>query len=189
MVERFNATIENMLTSFVSENQKDWDEYIFLLMMAYRAAVHETTKVSPYEMMFGRTINLPIDLVIGHPDSNYIVPEYSSGYVFSLSKKLEKIHEFARKHIALSSNNMKRLYDRSKHFNSYNAGDAVWFYNPLRTKGLNPKLQRPWQGPFLVTERINDVIYRIQRSPRAKPKAVHHDRLKLYIGEQTFSLT
>ena len=62
MVERFNATIENMLASFVSENQKDWDEYIFLLMMAYRAAVHETTKVSPYEMMFGRTINLPIDL-------------------------------------------------------------------------------------------------------------------------------
>jgi hypothetical protein len=51
------------------------DEYICLLMMAYRAAVHETTKVSPYELMFGRTINLPIDLVIGHPDSNYIVPE------------------------------------------------------------------------------------------------------------------
>ena len=62
MVERLNATIENMLASFVSENQKDWDEYVFLLMMAYRA-VHETTKVSPYEMMFGRTINLPIDLV------------------------------------------------------------------------------------------------------------------------------
>jgi hypothetical protein len=28
-------------------------------------------------------------------------------------------------------------------------GDAGWFYNPLRTKGLNPKFQRPWQGPFL----------------------------------------
>ena len=72
-------------------------------------------KFPPYELIFGRTINLPIDLVIGHPDSNYIVPEYSSGYVFSLSTKLEKIHEFAKKHIALSSNNMKRLYDRSKH--------------------------------------------------------------------------
>lgn len=83
---------------------------------------------------------------------------------------------------------MKRLYDRSTHFNSYNAGDAVWFYNPLRKQGLNPKLQRRWHGPFLVTERINDVIYRIKRSPRAKPKVVHHDRLKLYIGEQTFSL-
>jgi hypothetical protein len=79
-------------------------------MVVYRAAVHDTTiKGSPYEMMFGRTINLPIDLVIGHPASNYIVPEFSSGYVFSSSKKLEKIHEFARKYIALSSNNMKRL--------------------------------------------------------------------------------
>jgi hypothetical protein len=114
-------------------------------MMVYRAAVHETTtKVSPNEMMFGHTINLSIYLFIGHSASNYIVPEFSSGYIFSSSKKLEKIHEFARKHIALSSNNMKRLYNRSKHFHSYNAGDAVWFYNPLHTKGLNPKLQRPW---------------------------------------------
>ena len=110
MVEKFNVTIESMLAIFFSENQKDWDEYIFLLMMVYRAAVHETTtKGSHYEMMFGRTINLPIYLVIGHPASNNIVPEFSSGYVFSSSKKLEKIHEFARKHIALSSNNMKRL--------------------------------------------------------------------------------
>ena len=79
-------------------------------MMVYRAAVLETTtKVSPNEMMFGHTINLSIYLFIGHSASNYIVPEFSSGYIFSSSKKLEKIHEFARKHIALSSNNMKRL--------------------------------------------------------------------------------
>ena len=81
---------------------------------------------------------------------------------------------------------MKRLYDRSTNVYSYNAGDDVWFYNPLRTKGLNPQFQRPWQGPVLVTERINDVIYMNKRSPRAKPKVVHHDRLKLNIGEQTF---
>jgi hypothetical protein len=32
-------------------------------------------KFPPYELIFGRTINLPIDLVIGHPNTNYIVPE------------------------------------------------------------------------------------------------------------------
>ena len=184
MVERANHTIEKMLSCFVSENQKDWDEYILLLMMAYRAAEHETTKVSPYEMMFGRSINLPIDLVIGHPDANFDPPRFNSEYAYELANKLEKIHKFAREHIALSSNNMKRLYDRSTNFHKYNPGDAVWLYNPVRTKGLNPKLQRPWQGPFVVTERINDVIYRIRKSPRAKPKVVHHDRLKMYVGEQ-----
>ena len=81
------------------------------------------------------------------------------------------------------------MYDRSKKVHSNYAGDAVWLYNPLRTKGLNPKLQRTWQGPFLVTERKNDVIYMIKISTIAKPKVVPHDRLKLYIGEQTLNLT
>ena len=184
MVERANATILNMLSSFVADNQKDWDDYIYLVMMAYRASAHETTKVSPYEMMFGRSVNLPIDLVIGQPKSNFIAPEYNTEYVYELSKKLEQVHQFARKHIALSSNTMKRLYDRSTNFHKYNPGDAVWLYNPVRSKGLNPKLQRPWQGPFTVVERINDVIYRIKKGPRTKPKIVHHDRLKLYAGEQ-----
>jgi hypothetical protein len=89
----------------------------------------------------------------------------------------------------LSNNNVKRMYDRSKMVHSNYAGDAVWLYNPLRTKGLNPKLQRTWQGPFLVTERKNDVIYMIKISTIAKPKVVPHDRLKLYIGEQTLNLT
>lgn len=39
-----------------------------LLMMAYRSSVHESTKVSPNEMVFGRPIHLPIDLVLGVPD-------------------------------------------------------------------------------------------------------------------------
>ncbi|CAC5421300.1 unnamed protein product [Mytilus coruscus] len=112
-------------------------------------------------MMFGCSINLPIDLTIGHPDSNFIKPEYSTEYVYELSTKLEKNHEFARKHIAAGSNNMKRLYDRSTNVHEYKAGDAVWLYNPVRSKGLNPKLQRPWQGPFSVLERINAItLYR-----------------------------
>lgn len=110
--------------------------------MTYRASAHETTKVSPHEMVFGRSIKLPIDLSIGHPDSNLIKPEYSTDYAYELSTKLDKIHEFARKHIAAGSNNMKRLYDRSTNVHEYKAGDAVWLYSPVRSKGLNPKLQR-----------------------------------------------
>ena len=65
MVERANRTIENMLSTFVSENQKDWDIYLPLLTLAYRSSIHEATGVSPCEMMFGRHISLLIDLVLG----------------------------------------------------------------------------------------------------------------------------
>lgn len=33
MIERANRTIENMLSAFVSENQKDWDDLIPLLII------------------------------------------------------------------------------------------------------------------------------------------------------------
>jgi transposase InsO family protein len=62
MVERLNRTIEAQLAIFVSENQRDWDIYVPLLLMAYRSAVQKTTKCTPAELMFGRNLRLPIDL-------------------------------------------------------------------------------------------------------------------------------
>ena len=58
MIEGANRTIANMLTAFVDKNQRDWDEHIPMLMMAYRSAVHESTGISPHEMMIGRPITL-----------------------------------------------------------------------------------------------------------------------------------
>jgi hypothetical protein len=49
-------------------HQKDWDEYLPLLMMAYMSAVHESTGYSACKMIFGREVNLPLDLEIGKPD-------------------------------------------------------------------------------------------------------------------------
>ena len=48
---------------------------------------------------------------------------------------------------------------------------------------FNPKLQRPWKGPMLVVERLNDVLFRIQSGQKTKPVFVHHDKLKPYLGE------
>ena len=56
MIERANRTILNMLSAFVSEHQRDWVEYIPLVMMAYRSSVHESTCTTPSMMTFGREI-------------------------------------------------------------------------------------------------------------------------------------
>ena len=67
MVERFNQTMEAMLSKFVSENQSDWDEHLPLLMMVFRSAVHETTGYTPCELMLGRQIEVPLDILLGRP--------------------------------------------------------------------------------------------------------------------------
>jgi len=44
------------------------------------------------------------------------------------------------------------------------------------------KLQTCWEGPYNIIIRMNDVIYRIQRHPKAKMTVVHLDRLAPYLG-------
>jgi hypothetical protein len=181
MVERYNRTIGHMLASFVAKHQRNWDEYIPMLLMAYRSSTHETTGVSPCKMMFGREINLPIDLLLGKPESQ----KYQSAteFAYELENRIDEIHDFAREHMQNSSKRMKRNYDHNIFNNNYSKGDKVWYYKAERRPGLYPKFQRPWIGPITIIDRINDVLYRIKIGPKSKPRVVHHNKLKPYRGD------
>ena len=53
MIERFKRTLEALLRQSITEDQKNWDIQIPLSCMAYRAAVHETTRKTPNFLMLG----------------------------------------------------------------------------------------------------------------------------------------
>ena len=150
-------------------------------MMAYRSSIHETTGVSPAMMMFGRELTLPIDMALGRPIREDRL--CATDHAYQLEQRLLDIHDFARRHLNISSESMKRRYDVKMHKIPYKLGDAVWYYNPKRKVGFNPKLQRPWKGPMIVVDILNDVLFRIQSGLKAKPVVVHHDKLKPYLGE------
>jgi predicted aspartyl protease len=78
---------------------------------------------------------------------------------------------------------MKTRYDLKVNTTGFREGDLVWLFNRQRKKGRCPKLQPSWEGPFVILTRINDVVYRIQRHPRAKMKVVHLERLASYAGD------
>lgn len=131
-------------------------------------------------MMFGRQVTLPIELVFGSPTTNIDLPDCSEEYAFQLQNRIEKIHQFARENLQLSSDNMKRRYNKQSNILQLEHGDLVWLFNPKRSKGLCPKLQSKWEGPYSIVQKLNDVIFKIQKNKNSKPKIVHHDRLKPY---------
>ena len=180
MVERFNRTIEDQLSKFVDDNQRDWDTHIPLLLMAYRTAVHETTGCTPAQLMMGRDLRLPIDLLIGRPEDEEA--HHTSTYAEELQSSVELVHNFARSHMQLKTDSVKERYDLASHGGQLKVGDPVWLHSPQRKKGISPKLARRWQGPYLVIKRINDMVYRVQLKPQSKPKVVHRNRLWKYSG-------
>ena len=132
-------------------------------------------------MMMGWNLHLPTDLFIGRPEEEQ--PVQKSQYARNLYTRLEMVHNYARQHLKMKSDKMKSHYDSRMKGSELKEGDAVWLYNPQRKKGVSPKLSRPWQGPFLITKKLNDLVYRIQLGPRQKPKVVHRNRLWLYSGK------
>ena len=182
MVERANRTLENMISAFVSSNQKDWDKNLPLLTMAYNSSIHESTGFSPYALMYGREMNLPIDLALGRPTESE--NKHTTDHVYDLQQKLLSTHKLAQDNLELSSTRMKKYYDKGHFITTYKEGDLVWFHDPKRKKSLSPKLQNSWIGPVLIRKKINDILYNIQTDGNAKKiNIVHHDRLKPYQGE------
>lgn len=70
--------------------------------------------------------------------------------------------------------------DRTKRANSsgLQKGELMRLYNPQRKKSRSPKLTPNWEGPG--DQELNDVIYRIQHSPKSNMKGVHLDRLAAF---------
>ena len=54
MVERFNRSLLQLLRCY-NETEDDWEEFLPLIWYAYRTAVHSSMRVSPFQLMFGRS--------------------------------------------------------------------------------------------------------------------------------------
>ncbi len=65
MVERFNRMLLAMLRAVVSDQQDDWDDHLPAVLSAYRSTTHSSTVLSPYHMVYGVEMTMPIDLVVG----------------------------------------------------------------------------------------------------------------------------
>lgn len=179
MVERFNRTLGDHLAKMVDKKQSNWDEFIQLFLMAYRTSIHDSTGQTPSNVVLGRELRLPSDVLFG---VNTHEQREMDEYVRDLRKRMDYIHELTRERTKATIERVKEKYNRKINSAGFREGDQVWLYNPQRTKGRSPKLQCSWEGPYRIIKRINDLVYRIQRNPRTKFKVVHLDRLAKYNG-------
>ena len=180
LIERAHRTLEDMLSKYVEKNQRNWDEALPLILMAYRSSKQESTTMTPSLMMLGREIELPVDLLYPPPPTDTKLP--SNEYVVQLQNKMKIIHETARASLLEASQKQKRLYDSRISKQKYNVGDAVWLRMYIKPKGLSKKLQLRWDGPFKIVSKLSDLTFKIQKGPRALCKIVHFNRLKRYTG-------
>ena len=67
--------------------------------------------------------------------------------------------------------------------NRYRVGDVVWCIDESRKVGITSKLERIYEGPFLVTKRFSELYFLIQLDKKGTEKGVNHDKLNPYEGD------
>jgi len=68
MVERMNRTLKNALAKAMHESGKRWTEVLPIILMKLRATTNRTTGLTPYELMTGRAMQLPENIITGGAD-------------------------------------------------------------------------------------------------------------------------
>ncbi|GBM51974.1 hypothetical protein AVEN_45880-1 [Araneus ventricosus] len=129
------------------------------------------------EKLSDRTPSFPCGILFGRPEDT---PSSPNEDLNKLGARLESVQTSDRERVKLSRVRKKTHYDSGATEHHFKKGDLVWMYNPKRRRGLSPKLQQNWEGPYTIVKKLNDVIYRVQRSPNAKPKVIHINRLTPY---------
>jgi hypothetical protein len=52
-----------MLSKYIKRHQKDWDNHPDFIVMAYNATPHESTRLTPHRLVYGRQMTFPLDMI------------------------------------------------------------------------------------------------------------------------------
>ena len=188
-VERANRTVVHILKKYVASNHRDWDVKLPLVLMAIRATPHRTTGVSPFEMMTGRQMTLPLHLLYQPGEANIATAYTTHQYMTDLNEHLKATFAFAQKNLESNVEGRKAYYDQKASYNELQVGDKVWYFifaQPTGNDNQGPgKLARKflprWAGPYVITEKLSPVVYqiRIQKGQKEPTfKWVHRNQVK-----------
>ena len=64
MVEQFNSTLKRLLRKLTQDPKAEWDKCLPYIIWAYHGTIHKTTGFSPYKLLFGREMKIPLDQMV-----------------------------------------------------------------------------------------------------------------------------
>ncbi|XP_060085269.1 uncharacterized protein LOC132564648 [Ylistrum balloti] len=122
--ERFNRTWLNMLRTLEESEKCDWARHISSLVHAYNCTRHDSTGLSPFQLMFGREPRLPVDIAYG-VDRNNDSTTSLSDYVDNLKTRLEESYKLASSFAYKAKDRQKAQYDKKKRGATIQVNDRV----------------------------------------------------------------
>ena len=111
----------------------------------YQSVVQESTKESPFFLLYGRDPRLRTGTLPEQSRTTYLVD--LDNYRTELVVNLKKAWELTSKSIKEAQQNQ---YNKQSTTQTYHVGDWVMVFMPSNVTGKDGKLVRPYHGPFRI---------------------------------------
>jgi hypothetical protein len=170
-----------LLRVVLKKNIKMWEECLPHAEFGYNRSLHSTTKMCPFEIVYGFLPRALIDLM--HLPS-------SEKLNFDATQRAElmlKLHETTKENIELTNAKYKISGDKGRKQLDFAPGDLVWVhlrkerFPDLRKSKLMPRAD----GAFKVLEKINENAYKLDLPVDFGVNSTFNIAdLKSYLGEE-----
>ena len=168
MIERFHHSLIEYLKQY-TDQEHQWDEWLDLATFAYNTSVHESSQLTPYEVVFGRLARMPSDFPLTEGEQ---LPTYDN-YMIELVTKLNEIRQLAYYNLIASKEKNKDFYDKKTNEKVFKRGD--WAY--LQVGPKPQKFGQHYEGPYKIEEVMNN--HNIKLVTKRGHKTVHANRIRL----------
>lgn len=177
-LERFHQTLKSMLKKFCMESTRDWDDQLDWLLFAVRESPQESTGLSPFQMLFGRSIRGPLKVLQESLLGPTPVPNITvAKYVEKLRNTLDSVRAIVAKNLKTAQEKMCR-HQKSAKARSFSVGEKVLVFFPVPGTPLRHK----FSGPYVVQKQVSPTNYIIQTPNRRKDtQLVHVNLMKEYV--------
>ena len=119
LVERCNQTIQKTIVKLSEENPLDWDILLNPIVFALRKMPNTSSGFPPFELMYGRKVRCPIDVLADYcPNLNEeLIHAYS--YAQKLKGIIKKSNKIASQAVKMSSQKQKDYADQHSQYRSF----------------------------------------------------------------------
>ena len=170
-LERFHATIAEMIRAHTTENPREHPLTILpYAVICYNNSTNKSHGFTPYELIFGHTSGRP-------PETLYNQQELISKYVRDLNNRISYYYKIARARINSQKEKSKIRFDKHVPENrpDYKVGDKVY----VKTSQIQNKLGNKFNGPYEIKEilRNSAILYNPETERTTK---INFDKMKPY---------
>ena len=169
LVERFNQTLKAMLRKTAVKG-KDWDKLLPYLLFAYREVPQASTGFSPFELLYGRAVRGPMDVLRESWEAKEESEESVVSHVLQMQERLSGMTDLVQENLGRAQKVQKTWYDGNARLREFKPGDSVLVLLPTSTS----KLLAQWQGPYQVTRRLGNLNYEVDMHDRQKQRRIFH---------------